>query len=337
MSIPHNEDSRVKIPALLHFLRLGYIYQTKKGTNIDSRNNIFVDIFKRSISSINNKDYDNKFIDNLLKEISDITDNDKDKGENFFNRLIGYHKVKLIDLEEPYRNDFRVVTELKFKVENVEFRPDVTILVNGIPIAFVEVKKPNNHNGIRAEFDRMRDRFKIKEFTKFFNQFQVLGFTNNMPYDDNARIKLQGSFYTTPNFENTTYNNFREEKEIAVNEYINSGVEGLGDQNSIIDYILSDNNIMSIKTTSEFETNLKPDTYANRFITSLFSIERLIFFIRYGIVYVNSSRDGLNKHIIRYPQFFAIQKLIPMMSDRVLKKVFIGTHKVAVKRLWHIS
>lgn len=325
MPVPYNEDSRVKIPALLHLLRLGYTYQTKKGASIDSRNNIFIDVFKKSISYINNKDYDDKFLDNLIKEIAELTDNDKDKGEHFFNRLVGYHKVKLIDLEFPYRNDFRVVSELTFKADNEEFRPDITILINGIPLAFIEAKKPNNHNGIRAEFDRMAYRFKIKGFTKFFNQFQVLGFTNNMPYDDDARIKLQGSFYTTPNFDKTTYNHFREEKEIAVNEYINSGVDGLHDQDSIINYVLNDNSIMSIKNTPEFETNLKPNSYANQFLTSVFSIERLIFFIRYGIVYVNSSRDGLNKHIIRYPQFFAIKELLPRIEAGFTKGLFWHT------------
>lgn len=296
----HNEDSRVKIPGLLHFLRLGYTYQSKKNVNIDPKNNIFVEIFKNSINKINNKEFDDNSIRDLIKEIADLTVNLKDKGKSFFERLIGFQSVKLIDLKEPLNNDFRVVTELTFKGDRDEFRPDITILINGIPLGFVEVKKPNNQNGIQAEFSRMKYRSNIEMFVPFFNQFQVLGFSNNMPYDDNARIKLQGSFYTTPNGTKTTFNNFREEKEIAVIEYIDE---------ALIDLVLKDNNLMSIKDTPEFETNIKPDTHANKFITSIFSKERLIFFIRYGIVYVDSPRDGLHKHIIRYPQLFAIDEL----------------------------
>ena len=48
----------------------------------------------------------------------------------------------------------------------------------------------------------MKNRLKTKEFIPFFNQLQVLGFTNNMPYDDSSRVQLQGSYYTTPNGEN---------------------------------------------------------------------------------------------------------------------------------------
>ena len=47
-----NEDSRVKIPAILHLTRLGYEYIPKyKHTEVNP-NNIFVDIFKNSIKKI---------------------------------------------------------------------------------------------------------------------------------------------------------------------------------------------------------------------------------------------------------------------------------------------
>ncbi|MEF7664382.1 MULTISPECIES: type I restriction endonuclease [Bacillus cereus group] len=310
----HNENSRVKLPALLHFKRLGFDYQSKKNARIDTRNNIFIDVFKDSIKRINNKEYDDNFIDDLIKEIDALTDNSKDKGRAFFERLVGFNDIKLIDLKNPLRNDFRVVAELPFKRGNSEgFRPDITILINGIPLGFVEVKKPNNRNGVQDEFKRMDEkRLKSEESVPFMNQFQVLGFTNNMPYNDESKVVLQGSFYTTPNGDKTSYNHFREEREIPVSEYIDSGIK---------DFVLSDNGLLSIKDTAEFNTNLKPDTYANRFITSVFSKERLIFFIRYGICYVDSPRDGLHKHIIRYPQFFAIQELVDKIKNGMKRGV----------------
>lgn len=312
----HNEDSRVKLPALLHCKRLGYSYQTKKQAKIDGRNNIFVDIFKSNINRINNKEFDDSFIDDLIAEIHALTDNSRDKGKSFYERLMGFNAVKLIDLTCPHNNDFRVVTELTFKGEREEFRPDVTILINGIPLAFIEVKKPNNQHGMQAEFSRMKYRLGVAEFLPFFNQFQVVGFTNNMPYDDEARVKLEGGFYTTPNDRGTTYNTFREEKALPVTEYLDD---------AFIDFVLNDNNLISIKGTPEFQTNLKPDTYANEFITSVFSLDRLIFFIRYGIAYVDSQRDGLQKHIIRYPQFFAIEALVSKLGSGLKRGVIWHT------------
>ena len=47
-----NEDSRVKIPAIVHLTRLGYTYLPKaKITNLHGDTNIFIDQFKAGISS----------------------------------------------------------------------------------------------------------------------------------------------------------------------------------------------------------------------------------------------------------------------------------------------
>ena len=308
-----NEDSRVKIPATLHFRRLGYTYQTKKNQNIQRQNNIFVDVFKGAIREINGKEYTDDQLDDAIKEIETLTENKRDKGKGFYERLKAYRDMMLVNLDEPDKNDFRVVTELPYTGErDVRFRPDITVLINGIPMAFIEAKKPNNKDGIQDEFRRMREERVCKdELIPFFNQLQLLGFTNNQVYNDQARTHRQGSFYTTPDGkDDPKYNHFREEQELPISEYISD---------SDIDDVLSDNNIMSIKDDLEFGENLKPDTPTNKFITSLFSKERFIFYLKYGIVYVDSPVDGFHKHIIRYPQYFGLQALRNKL-DRGMKK-----------------
>src|SRR5690625_3160278 len=216
----HNENSRVKLPALLHFRRLGYKYQSKVGVNINSRNNIFIDICKDSLDRINNTKLSDRRIEALIKEIDQLTDNMRDKGKSFFQRLVNTTGIKLIDLKDPYNNDFRVVSELSFERDRALFRPDITILINGIPLAFVEVKKPNNRDGIQAEFRRTKKRTSRDEFVPYFNQMQILGFTNNQEYDDSERTKMSGSFYTTPNGTSLSFSHFREERRIPVNEFL---------------------------------------------------------------------------------------------------------------------
>jgi type I restriction enzyme R subunit len=44
-----NEDSRVKIPASLHLMRLGYSYISKYQQNRIEQTNIFPDVFKESL------------------------------------------------------------------------------------------------------------------------------------------------------------------------------------------------------------------------------------------------------------------------------------------------
>ena len=78
-------------------------------------------------------------------------------GKEFLSRLLDQTAdIKLIDFDRPADNDFAIVDELTFGPEATgSFRPDITVLVNGIPLGFLEVKKPNNEGSIQKEFHRM--------------------------------------------------------------------------------------------------------------------------------------------------------------------------------------
>lgn len=331
-----NEDSRVKMPAVIHAVRLGYKYQTKKlpAGSIDTKTNIFKEVFKKNLERINDIELSDVKIDKLLKEIASLIDNRIDLGEAYLKRLKQTKGIKFIDFDNPENNEYFVVTELTFSGDKDSFRPDITFLINGIPVSFLEVKKPNNQGytnnrgitkyGIQAEFNRMEDRFRNPEFIPYLNMMQVISFSNNLPYDDNTTEPLQGSFYTTPNGLNTSYNHFREERECAVSEYLSD---------ETIDAILTDNNISSIRNDVEFNDNMKVDTPTNSFITSMYTPERLLFFIKYGLVYVNSQRDGRNKHIIRYQQYFALQNLLDKLK---ISNVLSEEARDSIKTvLWH--
>jgi type I restriction enzyme R subunit len=51
--VKFNEDSRVKIPAILHLTRLGYTYLSLKGLAWDESSNIVPSLFCQSVSAIN--------------------------------------------------------------------------------------------------------------------------------------------------------------------------------------------------------------------------------------------------------------------------------------------
>lgn len=205
-----NEDSRVKIPALLHFTRLGYTYVSLKDATWDESSNIFPDFFRNAIRSINT-DPNPDEIDRTLNDISLLLDYD-DLGRAFYQRLTSQSGLKLIDFENFGRNHFHVVTELTCKNDEDEFRPDITLLINGLPLVFLEVKKPNNREGIEAEHKRIKTRFQNPKFKRFFNITQLMVFSNNMEYDDSSPEALEGAFYATPAKEDPPFNYFREEK-----------------------------------------------------------------------------------------------------------------------------
>ena len=164
-----NEGTRVKIPALCHFLSLGYKYINICDSSIDYNTNIFKNLLKKSLIKINNKNFSDNEIDDIIIDISKTLGNN-DLGKEFYNWLVNPNdKVKLIDFDNISNNEFYVVDELPFLInvdsEKGSFRPDINILINGMPLAFLEVKKPNNEGGIQEEFKRMLDnRLKKDEY-----------------------------------------------------------------------------------------------------------------------------------------------------------------------------
>ncbi len=70
---------------------------------------------------------------------------------------------------------------------------------------------------------------------------------------------------------------------------------------------------LSIKHTPEYITNRAIDTPTNSIITSLFSHERFLTFLKYAIAYVEKTDENgithLEKHLMRYPQYFATKAI----------------------------
>ena len=135
-----NENSRVKIPAILHLARLGYNYLSLSDFRWDEQTNIFTDIFEENIIRINNNEIEPGDVKRILEDITLALDNE-DLGEAFYKMLTSTSGTKLIDFEHFEMNDFHVVTELTCKYGDEEFRPDITLLINGMPLALIEVKK----------------------------------------------------------------------------------------------------------------------------------------------------------------------------------------------------
>ena len=184
----HSENTRVKIPALVHLTRIGYKYLSLKDLRqyIHENTNIFRNIFCESINKINNKEFSIDETDKIISELEIQLAND-DLGKAFYNTLInGINGIKLVDFDDIDNNTFNVVTELTYKNGEDEFRPDIILILNGMPLSFIEVKKPNNRDGILAERKRILTRFQNKKFKKFVNLTQILVFSNNDEYDEES-------------------------------------------------------------------------------------------------------------------------------------------------------
>ena len=311
------EDSRVKFPTLMHLMGMGFKYVSLKGlktkyviapkTEFDPLTNILTDYFTEAYNKLN-PNVENGAAGKLLAKIQSSLMND-DLGRQFYDEILLNTGERIIDLSSPanfYKNNtFQVTTEMTCgDKDNDNYRPDITLFVNGLPLAFIEVKKENNHKGILAETDRMKQRFVNPKYRRFLNLTQIMVFSNDMEYDNNEVTPTIGAFYATIGKKNTKYNCFREEGQDSFP--IERHIRQVTLQEEEI--LLRDSNVPQYKNSSEYKTNCLANTPTKRMCDSLFSFNRFHFLLKYGIAYVDYT-NGLQKHIMRYPQLFATKAI----------------------------
>ena len=184
----------------------------------------------------------------------------------------------------------------------------------------------DNRDGILAERNRIKRRFANPKFKRFVNITQLMMFSNNMEYNDDSPEPLEGAFYAATSYREPVFNYFREEGTLALDQLLRDVTS------EEEDFVLKDNNLVSIKHSPEFATNKDLDSPTNRICTSLFSRDRLAFMLRFSIAYVKTEK-GIEKHVMRYPQVFAT-KAIEQTISRGTKKGIIwhtqGSGKTAL-------
>ena len=323
-----SELTRVQIPAALHLMRLGYTYLPRNGKEIAERDpdtNILVSVFKEQFLKFNNYLTEEDFERELANIKLELDQNDL--GRSFFRRLQGQEDTVYIDWENPEANTFHLALEVTCKNGQDEFRPDIVVFINGLPLSYIEVKQPNairdGKTGIQSEQDRTRQRFENRKFRRFNNITQLIALSDNLPYISGQGQQKQGSYYGSNAYSKTKFNAFKEERE---EDFLHSLASLTEDQ---IDFVLDDMNHFALKSQPEFKTNLNPNTPCNAFLSSLYQKGRLLFMLRFGLVYVEEeSKDGqmqLQKHVMRYPQYFATRAIEETIAKGVKKGVIWHT------------
>lgn len=329
--IAFNEDSRVKFPTIKHLMEMGYEYISFKGvsykdtclekTQVDPLTNILIDYLKKAYFKFNQEKEASDF-DRLLSKIQSSLNNN-DLGKQFYNEILLNPDERIIDLSNAdnfmVNNTFQLATELTCgNKDSDNFRPDITLFINGLPLAFIEVKKENNLKGIQAETERMKTRFNNLAFRRYLNITQIMVFSNDMEYAEENRPPEQGAYYATIGKRDTKYSTFREEGQdsFPIKQYLHE-VPKITEE-----LMLKDNNVPQYINLSEYKVNCNnTKTPTKRICSSLFSFERFHFLLKYGIAYADYS-FGNQKHIMRYPQLFAT-KAIERMLDKGLQKGII--------------
>ncbi|WP_341222353.1 DEAD/DEAH box helicase family protein [Polaribacter atrinae] len=129
---------------------------------------------------------------------------------------------------------------------------------------------------------------------------------------------LEGAFYSTTNYRKPIFNYFREEETFDLDKILSPVSE------EVENFVLKDTNLISIKNSKEFASNKKLTTPTNSISTSLFQKERLQFILQYAFAYVEEE-NGLEKHVMRYPQIFATKAIENKLENGIKKGIIWHT------------
>ncbi|WP_407443309.1 HsdR family type I site-specific deoxyribonuclease [Fibrobacter sp.] len=366
------EATRVQLTAIQHLARIGYTYlgkipesaavpitaipnsvfsaspsaaATGPAQAYDPDTNILVNVFAEQFAKLNpNATVSAK---SVLSDIQKELDDD-DLGQQFYKRITSCSPLRLIDFDHPENNVYHCTAEFTCRNGEDNFRPDITLFINGLPLVFIEVKKPNNAGGMVAESKRMNEiRFPNKKFRRFINITQLMIFSNNMEYDAKGGVvPVEGVFYCTAAKESARFNCFREEnpKRAEVAPF-HANFPYLPISPELEKRVLMDFNVPVLKENPEYKQNLNVNSPTNRVLTSMVSPERLLFLLKYGIAYLHIEKevDGQiesrhEKHIMRYQQFFAAMIIREKLATGVTSGVVWhtqGSGKTALS--FHLS
>ena len=169
----------------------------------------------------------------------------------------------------------------------------------------------------------MERRFSNKIYRKFVGITQFTVFSNNNEYDDSDIEPIQGAFYASSSYTRMFFSKFREQRE----EELKAKMKPIDIEDEV--FILSDTNLIAIKGTPEYTSSINEDSPTNRIITSLYTKDRILFLLKYGICYkTTTNKDGITqieKHIMRYPQMFATMAIRDKLREGVRKGVIWHT------------
>ena len=231
-----SEDTRVKIPALTHLTRIGYTYRSLHSLHLDPETNIDTETFSKKLHDFNPEISDNE-IELFIGRIR-VMLNNEDLGREFYEKILSNKTYNVIDYDDPKNNVWECVTEMPCENGGESFRPDITLLINGLPLVFIEVKMPNNHGGMLQEYHRMNDtRFPNTKFRRFLNLTQLMIFSDNKHYDFSTQVPVQGAFYGCRAEKQMVFNVFREENSDFLRNYPYAPLK-----EDVENYILKDTN-----------------------------------------------------------------------------------------------
>ncbi len=299
------EDVLVKIPALMLLSGMGYTYLPGAKTEKDPDTGILTGVLKESVEKINGVKLSDGLFSALTADLRELLGAD-DSGLGFYSALRdGWNGLKLLDFDKPEWNRFLTGTEISYGRDRSRFQPDITVFVNGLPLAMIEVKSPEQKGGVLAECERMRRRIRRKEFRRYLQAVQLWVFSNDGNREERGFLPGDGAFFTSGAGDGFSVFPGPEKG-------YGAGLRSARPDPDSERAILTDSGLPDPGSNPALRRRAGADTPTRRTLTGLLRPERFLFLIRYGIRFVpgeNAPDNRAGRRILNWEQITALLRM----------------------------
>ncbi|MBS0646991.1 MAG: type I restriction endonuclease subunit R [Verrucomicrobia bacterium] len=206
--------------------------------------------------------------------------------------------IRIIDFHNPWNNDFIVTRQ--YWVQGFELvKPDIALLINGIPLICVEAKQraKSNSNYFKGIQDLSLYESKVPKL--FISNF--FGIAANGKFSKYGVLGASASYYYE--WKDLSFE-FPERNPAIKNKSIGSVLN---------------------PDTGLLDMDIPPYEQMRRSVCSLLQPERILDMLQNFMVFERSSEGGLIKKIARYQQYRA--------ANKIVRRAETGDHKQGV--VWH--
>lgn len=325
-SILFKERIASQIPAVKLLINSGYDYLSPNDCMLergDTNVVILKDTLKKSLLKINSFNHKGEqlplpegLIDDAIKEIVDWNNNNlrQDNKDLYYHLINGkgltfLHEgdrksahIHFFDFKNISNNTFQVTEEFKVQRNGSKqhYIPDVVILVNGMPLASIECKKPGLPDAVIKGIEQHIRNQNKEGITKFYLFQQILG---SMAGSTGARY---GSVGTPEEFwgswKEDNFDSKVDELKSLVNKNIDAKVK-----DKIFEFRHpADRAIMEQK----WNEGAREVTAQDQLLYSVFRPDRLIDILHNYIIYENDVKIAP-----RHQQYFAVREAIKRVKN----------------------
>lgn len=295
-----SEIPAVEVPMSKWISDLGWTYKDNENLKRFKRplaNPIIDEILLDKMVAINNisKDDAKKVLPILTQNFKNP--NSLEANELFLERVVkgvnikigDEHKtIKIIDFQNPWKNDFIVTRQ--YWVQGFELvKPDIALLINGIPFICIEAKQraKSNSNYFKG----------IQDLSLYESKVPKLFICNFFGIAANGKFSKYGVLGASASY-------FFEWKDLS----IESPEQNPLLLNKVVDSVHN-------SETELLDMDIPPYEQMRRSICGLLQPERILDLLQNFMVFERSNEGGLIKKVARYQQYRAANKIIKRAVD----------------------